>query len=119
MPKPSIVNAAMPINPAGAEHFEELVVAKSLESSKLQFEQRILVRVDVDAMDALGIVNHVIQRIAACTRDHHDALFSSNAADRIIYGRIFPPSLIAKIARVDLIKKPLGDGQSHAGIFAP
>src|SRR5437667_12634842 len=106
VPKLLAVDAAVAANTAIAEHFKEVRIAKSLDRSELEFQQRVLVWIDVHAIDAGGIVNHVVQGIATGTRDHHDAILRSDAEDGVIHCRIFPALVINKVARVDLIEEP-------------
>ena len=77
-----------------------------LDRGDLQFEQRILIWIDIDAMNAIRIVDQIIQRIAAGTRNHHNAIARTNAQHCVIDGWIFPTLVINKISRVDRMEKP-------------
>jgi hypothetical protein len=96
----------MAIDAAIAEHLEKLVVPKSFNGSQFQFQERRLVRIDIDAVDRGGVVNQIVERIAAGAGDHHDTIVRADIQNRVIQGRIFPTLVVDEITGVDLIEKP-------------
>jgi len=98
------------------KHREELGVPQRPQGGNLELKESRLVRIQVDAVDALRTAEHIVESVAAGTGDHDDPIGCADIQCSLVNKGIFPALVVDEVSSVNLVEQPLVHSASIADI---
>ena len=89
---------------ADAKHLKEVGKVPAGDEGHLQLQQRVLAEVHINGMDLRGIIEEVVERIAAGAGDHDDLAAGIEAEHLAIETGIFPSAVVDQVGAVDVLE---------------
>jgi hypothetical protein len=102
-----------------AEELEEALEVQGPDAGDLEVQQRVLPRVHVDRVDVPGVVERVVEGVAARRRDHHELVVRLDREGLTVETRVFPAGVVDEVVVVHpaegLLAAPLQECRHRRG----
>src|SRR5262245_1474000 len=90
----SSIDRCVPMNAPFAKHREEVAVLQRAQCGKLQFKQRSLVRIQINAIDAFGFAQGIVKSVATGACNHDDPVPGFDLQRLLVDDGIFPTLVV-------------------------
>jgi len=102
-----------------SKHLKQVLEVAAGNEGHFEFQQGVLAEIHVDGMNLGGIIEQVIQRIAACAGDHDDFRGGIESEHLAIEPRVLPGTVVDEIGAMDVLEDDVVGGleDGACGVF--